>query len=146
MTDRPLAPPLHRVEISAGARTGQPPRSARSSSGWWFQSVVPSASHRCAPAITPYVDRRVKYFQLVLALPIDDQQCRANRAGPEHSTAHSAQARHGTTRLELGPCRHSSMASVVPGPSVKHSGPARARPDYLKITFRLDYLKSMFRH
>jgi hypothetical protein len=52
-----------------------------------------------------------------VAVCIDGQECRANRAGPEYGTARSAWARHGP------------MGSAVSGPSTGHAGPARARPN-----------------
>jgi hypothetical protein len=46
--------------------------------------------------------------------------------GPARGTARPTVPKHGTTRLEAGPCRHGPTSSVVLGPSVGHGGPARA--------------------
>jgi hypothetical protein len=40
-----------------------------------------------------------------MAPPIDGQPCRAKRAGPEHGTARSAWARHGTADVGPVPAR-----------------------------------------
>jgi hypothetical protein len=56
----------------------------------------------------------------------------ANRAGlngPARSTARPVVPGHGTARLVLGPCRHGPIGSAVPGPTIRHAGPARARHD-----------------
>jgi hypothetical protein len=53
----------------------------------------------------------------------------AGLIGLARSTTRPIVPGHGKARLEPGPCRHDPMGSVVPGPSIGHAGPARARLD-----------------
>jgi hypothetical protein len=52
----------------------------------------------------------------------------AGLIGSARSMARPVVPGHDTTRVEPGLCRHGPMASVMPGTSAEHAGPARARP------------------
>jgi hypothetical protein len=64
---------------------------------------------------------------------------RAGLIGPARGPARPVVPGHGTARLVPGPCRHGPTCSVVPGPSTRHAGPARARHDYVPGTVRHGY-------